>query len=156
MKQFIRVAMSIVALVFSAVMAQADGQNIGACDPVQVVLGENGGNAFTAVAPSQIQLRHGAFVDAIILNGRRHGGTGGNATGVLQLRAEEYINRMVVRHGRFVDRIEITTNFGRSLSGGGNGGNVTALNNIRVLTLGGRSGQFLDQIQVTYCRNYRH
>ena len=100
-------------------------------------------------------MRTGAFVDAVILNGRQYGQNGGNAGQVLNLRDEEYINRIVVRHGQLVDRLELYTNFGRSVTGGGNGGNVSQLNNIRVLTIGGRSGQYLDQIEVTYCMNYR-
>ena len=136
--------------------ALADGQNIGACEVAQVVLGGQGGNGFTAVAPKQIQLRTGALVDQIRLNGVAHGQNGGNPTSVLTLATEEYINRMFVRHGTLVDQIQIGTNRGRTLGGGGNGGGATNLTNIRVLAIGGRSGKFLDQIQITYCKDYLH
>jgi hypothetical protein len=148
-------AAACVAASFSTA-ALADGPNIGACNVVQVVLGGTGGNAFTAVAPKQIQLRTGSLVDQIKLNGVPHGQNGGNASAVLNLATEEYINRMVVRHGTLVDQIQIGTNRGRALSGGGNGGGATNLTNIRVLAIGGRSGKFLDQIQITYCKDYLH
>lgn len=148
-------ATALAATLALATAALGHGQNIGACVPAQAILGGNGGSQFVGVAPRTVRLRTGAYVDRITLNGSVHGGGGGQPAGALQLRPEEYINRVVVRHGSYVDRLELYTNFGRSIVGGGAGGNPTVLNNIRVLTIGGRAGSYLDQIQITYCRDYR-
>ena len=136
--------------------AFAHGENVGGCVPAQVRLGGEGGAPFTAMSVDTLRLRHGSFVDAIIIDGNQSGGNGGQPTGVLTLQPGEYINRVVVRHGAYVDRLEFYTSHGRALSGGGTGGSETVLNNIRVLTLGGRSGAYLDQIQITFCANYLH
>ena len=118
-------------------------------DPI--VFGGPGGRLFQAVKPTTVQLRTGKYVDAIVINERKYGGNGGRIGDVLRLRGNEYINRVVVRAGKYVDRIELYTNKGQKLAGGGNGGTSSVLENIRVLKLGGKSGRFLDRLVVEYC-----
>ena len=125
------------------------------CKHAQTTFGGNGGSPFPPVVPLKLSMRTGAYVDAIILNGQRHGGNGGSPTGVLQLGDGEYVNRVVIRHGAFVDRLEFYTNLGQSLHGGGQGGSLSSLNNVRVLKIGGRNGRYLDQIEVIYCADYQ-
>ncbi len=94
-------------------------------------------------------------MDAIVLNGSQNGGGGGRPTGVLQLGPGEYINRVAARHdGGRLYRVELHTNPGKSIAGGGNRGTETALDNIRVVMMGGRAGRYMDRLEVTYCADY--
>ena len=113
--------------------------------------GGNGGDPFGAAAFSSVRISGGNFVDALIINGSRHGGSGGSLSEELTLRSGEYINRVAVRHGDFIDRLEFHTNQGRSIGGGGTGGNETVRQNVKVTHIGGRTGDFVDQITVAYC-----
>ncbi|WP_108258753.1 jacalin-like lectin [Mangrovicoccus ximenensis] len=144
----------VLAALVLALGLPAQAEVIGNCTPRQAIFGGGGGSQFTAVAPSSIQLQHGKYVDAIILNGRQHGGTGGMRPMGMRLGPGEYINRVQVRSGKLVDRVFFTTSTGKTLGGGGMGGQVRELGNIRVLTIGGRAGKYLDQLEITYCANY--
>ena len=115
------------------------------------VAGSSGGDPFGAAAVSSIRVSGGNFVDALVINGSRYGGSGGSLSEKLVLRSGEYINCVVVRQGDFLDRLEFHTNQGRSIGGGGTGGSETLLQNIRVTHIGGRAGDFVDQITVAYC-----
>ena len=122
------------------------------CSTVKTqTFGGAGGRTFAPVEPSTIQLRTGNIVDAIIVNDIGRGGAGGGIGGVLKLKPDEYINRVAVRAGKYVDRIEFYTNQGQELSGGGFGGCPSVLENVRVLKLGGKSGKYLDRLVVEYC-----
>ena len=130
----------------------------GGCAVSRTSFGRADGLPFVQVAPSHVSLRTGAWVDALILNGQQHGGNGGQRGDDLRLLNGEYINRAVIGAGYFVDRLEFHTNFGRSISGGRS---MTAstrrpiiLNNIRVLSIGGSSGRYLNGIDVMYCADY--
>ncbi len=116
-----------------------------------MVAGGSGGHPFGAAAVSSVPMSGGGFVDALIINGSRHGGSGRSLSETLTLRSGEYINRVVVRHGDFIDRLEFHTNQGSSISGGGTGCNETVLQNVRVTHTGGRAGDFVDQITVAHC-----
>ena len=119
--------------------------------PLTARYGGLGGRSFDAATPRSLQLRAGNSVDALILNGSRHGGAGGDLGSSLQLGSGEYISRVEVRHGNYVDRLVFTTNEGRVLSGGGGGGTLARLDGVRVTSIGGRSGDYLDYIEITYC-----
>ena len=122
------------------------------CRSIRTVgFGGFGGGQFDSIEPRTLQLRSGDYVDAIVLNGVRHGGQGGQLSGSLQLEPGEFITSVVVRSGVYVDRLVFTTNHGRALIGGGGGGARSTLDNIRVLKIGGRSGVYLDRIELTYC-----
>jgi hypothetical protein len=117
--------------------------------------GGNGGGKF---APDYIQLlglRTGEEVDAIIINDIQHGGNGGGDRGTLKFGTDEYISDISLRSGERVDNLQFTTNKGRTLGGGGNGGGPHTLTGIRVIAIGGRSGEKLDQIAITYVENYQ-
>lgn len=136
---------------------EADDVMKGTCELAHVTFGGNGGEPFLPVAPFELSMRADGWIDAVILNGRQYGGNGGGARDVLQFRPGEYVNRVVIGAGRFVDRLEFYTNLEQSISGGDGrqGGRPSGLDNVRVLRIGGRSGQYLDRHDVTYCADYR-
>ena len=99
-------------------------------------------------------LRSGSRIDALILNNQKFGGNGGKESRQLEFQGEEYIEKLVIRHGSRIDSIELTTNLGRVLMGGGSGGSATVLSNIRVLGLGGNAASELDKLRVRYIKDY--
>lgn len=117
--------------------------------------GGTGGAPFKRVDVKEIKLRHGSVVDALLLNGIQHGGSGGKPSTGLKLRENEYISEVEIRYGNVVDRLAFKTNLGGSISGGGHGGRAVLLKNIRVLKIGGRSGNLLDAIEIQYVKNYK-
>ena len=130
----------------------------GSCAVSRAGVGGNEGTLFPPAEPLHLSMRAGHWIDALILNGRQHGGNGGRNGEVLQLQPGEYINRAAIGAGAYVDRLEFHTNFGRSISGGlGNSASrrdQLHLDNIRLLFIGGRSGQYLNRIEVMYCSGY--
>jgi hypothetical protein len=74
------------------------------------LLGGNGGSPFDIEAVKSLAVRSGARIDALILNGSRHGGTGGTEKPGLEFLPDEYIDRMVIRHHARIDNLEIHTN----------------------------------------------
>ena len=122
------------------------------CKNIRTVgYGGDGGTQFDSVVPRKVALRSGKFIDAIVVNNMRYGGTGGTLSSTLNLEPGEFITSIVIRSGKFVDRLVFTTNKGKALIGGKLGGEVSVLDNVRVLRIGGRSGKYLDRIDVTYC-----
>lgn len=117
--------------------------------------GGEGGGPFDSEYVSSIGLRTGDIVDALILNGRLHGTNGGTDRGALQMSLDEYIAKIDIRSGAGIDRLTFYTNKGRMIGGGGNGGSPSALDHIRLLAIGGRSGGNLDKLQLTYIENYQ-
>jgi hypothetical protein len=110
-------------------------------------LGGGGGKVFAPLKIESIAIRHGNKVDAIIINGTRYGGGGGDQTQTLTLGQDEYINKMVIRHGELIDYLVVYTNKGRFIGGGGNGGRETILEG-KILKIGGRSGNKLDCLEI--------
>ena len=129
----------------------------GSCTISRASFGGNGGRPFVSAAPWQLSIWTGAWVDGIILNGQLHGRRGGWNEQTLKLQPGEYINRMVIGAGPLVDRLEFYTNYSQVISGGtsGQGGIPETFDNIRVLMIGGRSGAYLDRIEVLYCADYQ-
>lgn len=116
--------------------------------------GREGGREFDIEAVKSLGFRSGGRIDALLLNGTRHGGNGGKEGTTLEFQPNEFIESITIRHGARIDAIEIHTNLGNTLSGGGKGGVVKKLTNIRVLGLGGRSGKELDKLRVRFIENY--
>lgn len=117
--------------------------------------GGDGGSTFDTDYIKSLALRTGKVVDAIIINGNKHGGDGGSISTTLIFDSDEYISSITIRSGSLVDNLQFTTNKGRTIGGGGTGGSVNVLNNIRVIAIGGKSGKKLDQIQITYVEDYQ-
>ncbi len=109
--------------------------------------GGNGGTEFPLEAVKSIAIRHGVNVDAIVVNGTKHGGSGGTATKTLELAAGEYINKIEVSSSLFVNYLKITTNKGNSIEGGKKDGKTETIGG-EVLAIGGRQGNLLDQLKV--------
>lgn len=116
--------------------------------------GGSRGNTFPLEGIKSIGLNGMQFIDALVLNGVQHGGDGGAIGGEFQLEGDEYIADVTIRHGTLVDGLSFHTNKNRNISRLGDGGTESTLNNIRVLGLGGKSAQFLNQIIIKYIDNY--
>ncbi len=115
-----------------------------------VSFGGPGGNFFTRQNFNNIAIHCGKYVDQIQLNGSPFGGSGGGDCGGIGLAPGEYINAVDYRSGSYVDNVVFHTNQGRQIGGGGPGGNPGKLTNIRVLTIGGRAGAYVDQLEIEY------
>jgi hypothetical protein len=127
--------------------------------------GGTGGGAFTdpqdPFRVARVTIRSGAYVDSVQLtqeqpNGTlvtlpHHGGFGGGEHN-LDLAANEHITRIDGRFGAYVDHINIHTDHGRVLSGGGPGGGsdyvYTAPAGFEIAGFTGRSGAYVDAIGV--------
>lgn len=122
--------------------------------------GGSGGRQFPPQALVRLAMTHGRIgspvrVRRLWLNENEYG-SGGSWRGEIRLSASRYINRLIIRHSNYVDRIWAYTNDGqRVLAGGWNEGvQETKLDNIRVVSIGGRSGGWIDRIDVTYIEDY--
>lgn len=117
--------------------------------------GGNGGRDFPIVPVRSIGCRCARVVDNLILNDISHGGTGGNESDRLTFTSDEYISKFSIRSARTIDRIEFETNKNRKVAWGGTGGEDRGTySNVRVLGIGGKSGDRLDAIRITYIENY--
>ena len=120
-----------------------------------MVFGKSGGGKKFDLRPfKSIGLRTGVRLDAVILDGERFGGIGGNESDILTFDADEYISEVTAKTGNAFDSLMIKTNKGRSLSGGGTGGKASSISNARVLEIGGNSGSLIDKLRVTYIKDY--
>lgn len=109
--------------------------------------GGNGGNPFNQRGIKTLTIRHGAYVDAIIINGEQFGGNGGQLSNTITFAPNEFIARIEIRHGSYIDFLEITTNLGQQITGGGNGGSPMTITG-EIVAIGGRSGDFVDQLDI--------
>jgi hypothetical protein len=125
-----------------------------------IAIGGDGGSNFDIEFITDIGFRSGERVDAILLNGSRHGGKGGKEGLVLNLQTDEYIDNMKIwKNGDRIHGVELTTNrhtgnITRKLFAGRTKGKLTELSNIRVLGIGGRSGEELDKLRIRYIKDY--
>ena len=110
-------------------------------------VGTNGPNQFLQTGIESLAISSGIRVDALIINGVRHGGPGGSVGEVLEFEADEYINRIEVNSGTVLDRLEITTNKGRQIEGGGTGGSRTNVRGM-IVSLGGTYGNVMNSINI--------
>lgn len=113
------------------------------------------GTQFDAVGVAKIGLQAGTNVDQINLNDKTFGGSGGTNLGSLTLSGDEYISAFEIRSGWLIDHAKFTTNKGRVIQGGGDGGNLQVFSNLRVISIAGRSGDSLDQLNITYAEDYK-
>lgn len=109
--------------------------------------GRDGGDAFPMTGIKSIQIFSGSLVDAIVINGAKYGGDGGDASPVLNLASDEIIVAIDIRSGKYVDYLEFRTSKGNKISGGGDGGDPHSLQG-SIVALGGRSGRYLDQLDI--------
>ncbi|MGZ3778940.1 MAG: jacalin-like lectin [Mucilaginibacter sp.] len=117
--------------------------------------GGNGGNSFPSENVNFIAIQSGQYIDSLTLNDTRHGGNGGDINSGFTLDTDEYISYVRVRGGAYVDNLKLVTNKGRSIEGGGGGGNLLfEKNGIRVTKIGGAANVYLDSIAFTYIDNY--
>jgi len=119
------------------------------------IFGDSGGGVKFETRPfNTIGIRSGVRVDAVFLDGKRFGGIGGDESKVLTLGTDEYISSIATRTGNAFDYISFTTNKGRSISGGGDGGTSNDITGARVLEIGGNAGNLIDKLRVTYIKDY--
>ncbi len=116
--------------------------------------GSNWGTPLSLQSVKSLGLRTGLYVDAILLNGELYGGRGGEQSRMFDLEKDEYITEVVIRSGKWMDYLSLTTNKGNKVSGGGGGGNLTILKNIRVLEIGGCFDGLIRQLTLKYVENY--
>lgn len=109
--------------------------------------GGNGGDFFLMSEIKSIQIFSGKYVDAIVINGFKHGGDGGQPSPMLNLVSDEIIVAINVRSGKYIDYLEFRTSKRNVISGGGDGGILNSLQG-SVVALGGRSGKYLDHLYV--------
>jgi hypothetical protein len=127
--------------------------------------GGTGGGAFTdpedTFRVARVTIRTGLFVDSVQMTHERpdgslvtfphRGGFGGNERSH-DLAVGEHIIRVDGRFGVFVDSIDIFTDRGQSLPGGGRGGRADyryeAPGGYEIVGFVGRSGIFVDAIGV--------
>ncbi len=118
--------------------------------------GGNGGGAFNPVVVNRFAVNSGDELDAVIINDNQYGGNGGMRHDTFYLQSDEYFNYMDIRSGDRVDKICLRTNKGRAYGPyGGMGGGFQVFENIRIFTIGGRSGARVDRLDVTMIRDYQ-
>ena len=93
-------------------------QYVGSCRPEQAGVGGHRGHRFNPVVPEELQINFGGNVNGLIINGRPYGGTLGTKSKLLDLADGEYIDRVEVRYGRYLDWVLFRTNRGQVIKGG--------------------------------------
>ncbi len=145
------------------------------CAPIRIqaatttIAGGGGGTNFVdpgipmGTRIAEVRLWTGDMIDSIqmvyllsdgrILEGPRHGGSGGNAYS-FPLEENEYIVGISGRYGDRIDSIRIQTNRRTSQLFGGRGGNrdyrISVPGGCQAIGFAGRSGQYLDAVGLTY------
>lgn len=117
--------------------------------------GDGGGPPFPRQLIRELGLRSGIRIDEIRINNNRYGSDGGSDRGSIILDDDEYITTIDAWSGQEVDALHFTTNLGNSIGGGEHGGHETKLSHVRVIAMGGRSGQRLDKLEVMYIEDYK-
>jgi len=115
---------------------------------MKVYKGGNGGSKGSLIQISEIheiEIRCGSFIDALIINGRRYGGTGGKYKGGIKLGEDDSILNIEVRAGGYLDWIRFTTKLGRIFEAGGSGGNYHDFANPKSICV--KSGNYVDGIE---------
>lgn len=126
-------------------------------------IGGDGGGAFASVATASIQsltLKGGSIVDAIVINGTRHGGTGGAETAALNLSGSDitqidYIVRQF-KGSTVIGYLKISSSNGQSIAAGAIPASQETLIQLKkgqqfnqITALGGQAGSYLDQLLLT-------
>ena len=124
------------------------------------VFGGGGGYPFERTFVKKIAIFGGGYrgnylCTNVTINDVSHGGSYTERPGALVLDADEYINYVEIAQGWYIDYFKVRTNKGREVAAGNPHANKTILENIRVLRIGGRCAETLDQLQIEYIQNYR-
>ncbi|MEM1299176.1 MAG: jacalin-like lectin [Pseudomonadota bacterium] len=126
-----------------------------------IAIGHNHGTNFDIEVVRSIGFRFTSRVEAILLNGTRHGDNQGHETETLEMQPEEYISRLevttLIEKGETrVRHIKLTTSLNRTLEAGSAGsGEKTVLSGVRILGLGGNVGHQLFMLRVRFIENYK-
>ncbi|WP_095590670.1 jacalin-like lectin [Actibacterium ureilyticum] len=129
-----------------------------------IAIGGDHGTDFDIQAVRSIGFRASNMVEAVLLNGSRHGDKQGSESLVLDLQQDEYINKLVVHEGyhkkrkeRRIYGVDLTTSLGRGLRVGtlnDKTAKVTKLEGVRILGLGGNVGHMLFKLRARYIADY--
>ncbi|WP_424933603.1 jacalin-like lectin [Amaricoccus macauensis] len=124
-----------------------------------IAIGGSHGADFGIEPVRSIGFRETVNVEAILLNGVRHGDNQGDETETLEFQNDEYIEELVIHEGQskgenFIRGIKVTTSLGRTLSAGTFDGQVTVIKGARIVGLGGNEGHVLFKLRVRYIENY--
>ncbi|MEL6450600.1 MAG: jacalin-like lectin [Pseudomonadota bacterium] len=124
-------------------------------------LGGTHGTDFDIQTVRSIGFRATDMIEAVLLNGVRHGDNQGRETDVLELQQDEYINELVVYESHDTKKDEhrvrgvtLTTSLNRSLTAGTLRGPSRTLKNMRIIGLGGNSGHMLFNLRVRHITDY--
>ncbi len=117
--------------------------------------GGNGGNPFPHILVKEIGLRSGKYVDQIRVSGNAWGRDGGDDHGSITLDSDEYVSKVELRACSLLDYFKVTTNKGRTFEAGGDGGDYQVLDNIRLISIGGRCDHLVDQVSLKYVEDYQ-
>ena len=117
--------------------------------------GGKGGKDYYGMTPinsgSTITIRSGQYVDSITINDTRLGGPKGEDDATLALESNEWVVRVEVRSGDYIDYIKFITNKGRTISGGtDNKGVQEEFNGKQLIALSGKGGQFIDSLSFLF------
>lgn len=150
------------ATTLTNVVGVIDFNNITFGGELTVKYGGPGGSKIindTITDNIKIKLESGDVLDKIYINGTEYGGDGGGKPGTeISLSSGEYINEVTMSRNSFrgylvVGYLEIKTSTGNKISGGNKGGEgIITLRNIKVTKIGGRSGDFVDSISITFTK----
>jgi hypothetical protein len=117
--------------------------------------GGQGGGPFSPRNPQSVGLRSGSLVDAIIINGEQFGESGGSNPTIATLNGDDYWSEFTVRAGEYVDHLTLVSKNGRKVDGGGDGGDQAHQSGLRIISIAGRSGLYLDQISLDVVLGYQ-
>ena len=125
-----------------------------------LAIGGDHGTDFDIQAVHSIGFRESDMVEAILLNGTKHGDTQGKETLVLEFQQDEYIVKLVVyeietRGETRIAGVALETNRGRVLKAGTLKGRSTVLEGVRILGLGGNAGHQLFKLRARYIADYQ-
>jgi hypothetical protein len=120
--------------------------------------GGEGGRPFPmSPITGRIGLRSQHLVDQIAINGKQYWKNNGVGRGEILLANDEYISKVEIRDGEYIDYLKFTTNKGQSIEGGDphGGRGHKPLENIRVLAIGGRADASVDRLDILYVSDYK-
>ncbi|MGH1343699.1 MAG: jacalin-like lectin [Nannocystales bacterium] len=122
--------------------------------PREVTLGGPGGVAFAGADPQSLAFQCGNVVDRITVNGTAHGGDGGSPVAGQTLQAGEWWSEFALAWDPaypYITAAKFVTNTGREIVANRNGVPYQVhVTNCRVTGIEGRSGDFVDQLTVSY------
>jgi uncharacterized protein YjbI with pentapeptide repeats len=112
-----------------------------------------GGSPFQEVVPNIISIYGGDIVDSIVINNNRFGGGGGSQSQIITLSDNEYINEVAYSFestfsfGNVCSYLEFKTSLGTIINRGNRNSQwIQRLKNIRLISISGRYGSFVDNL----------